>query len=271
MEYVIAAVAVVVIVVVVAKYGLRRATVYEYERGIKYTRGKFQAVMPPGQYWYLAWFTSIRKVDVRPRFASITGQEILSSDGVTLKISLAANFEVVNPDLAVNKVQDFQETLYAELQLALRQIIGSVDIDALMTTREEISKKLADMTRTKAEELGLRLISVGVKDIMFPGKLKDIFAQVISARKEGLAALEKARGETAALRNLANAAQMVESNPGLMQLRLLQSLGGSTGNTLVLGLPGPTAALPLRPHAAQNKSVPPEPPAEREPKKNKRR
>jgi regulator of protease activity HflC (stomatin/prohibitin superfamily) len=274
MQFVITAlvvVAIVTIVAVVAKYGLRRATVYEYERGIKYTRGKFQAVIPPGQYWYLAWFTTIRKVDVRPRFASITGQEILSSDGVTLKVSLAANFEVVDPGLAINKVQDFQETLYTELQLALRQIIGSVDIDSLLTTREEVSKKLADMTQAKAQELGLRLISVGVKDIMFPGSLKEMFAQVVSARKEGLAALEKARGETAALRNLANAAQMVESNPGLMQLRLLQSLGGSTGNTLVLGLPGQTAAIPIRPRATQNKDVPPEPPEAREPKKNKRR
>jgi regulator of protease activity HflC (stomatin/prohibitin superfamily) len=266
MEYVIAAVAVVVIVVVVAKYGLRRTTVYEYERGIKYTRGKFQLVVPPGQYWYLPWFTAIRKVDVRPRFASIAGQEILSSDGVTLKVSLAANFEVLDPGRAINKVQNFQETLYTELQLALRQIIGSLDIDALMTAREEISKKLAGMAETKAAELGLRLISVGVKDIMFPGKLRDVFAQVVSARKEGLAALEKARGETAALRNLANAAQMVESNPGLMQLRLLQSLGGSSGNTLVLGLPGQSAAFPLRPRAAQNKDVPPE-----APKRNKRR
>jgi regulator of protease activity HflC (stomatin/prohibitin superfamily) len=206
-------------------------------------------------------------VDVRPRFASITGQEILSSDGVTLKVSLAANFEVVNPDLAINKVQDFQETLYTELQLALRQIIGSVDIDSLMTTREEISQKLAEMTRAKAEELGLRLISVGIKDMMFPGNLREVFAQVVSARKEGLAALEKARGETAALRNLANAAQMIESNPSLMQLRMLQTLGGSSGNTLVLGL-SPHAAFPVKAGTGPNRKVPPAGP---ESKKNRRR
>jgi regulator of protease activity HflC (stomatin/prohibitin superfamily) len=129
MEYLIAAVVVVVVVVVVAKYGLRRATVYEFERGLKYVQGKFQAVIPPGQYWYLPWFTSVRKVDVRPRFAAVTGQEVLSADGVALKVSLAANYEVAKADLAINKAQDFQETLHTELQLALRQIIGSVDID----------------------------------------------------------------------------------------------------------------------------------------------
>jgi regulator of protease activity HflC (stomatin/prohibitin superfamily) len=259
---VLVAVLVLVIVAVVAKYGLRRTTVYEFERGLKYTRGKFRVILPAGQYWYLAWLTAIRKVDVRPRFATITGQEVLSSDGVTLKVSLAANYEIDHPDVAVNKVQNFQEALHLELQLALRRIIGVVDIDSLLAARDEMSKKLTEMTEAKALALGLRLISVGIKDIMFPGKLKDVFAQVVSARKEGLAALEKARGETAALRNLANAAKMIESNPGLMQLRMLQTLGGSSGNTLVLGLPAHAATIPLRPGLAENKEIPPQSPEE---------
>ena len=148
--------------------------------------------------------------------------------------------------------------MHLELQLALRQIVGAVDIDSLLATRDEISKKLTEMTEAKARELGLHLISVGIKDIMFPGKLKEVFAQVVSARKEGLAALEKARGETAALRNLANAAKMIESNPGLMQLRMLQTLGGSSGNTLVLGLPAQTTALPLKSGATSAKEIPPQ-------------
>jgi regulator of protease activity HflC (stomatin/prohibitin superfamily) len=92
------------------------------------------------------------------------------------------------------------------------------------------------MARTvdKAAELGIELSLVGIKDIMFPGDLKAIFAQVVNARKEGLATLERARGETAALRHLANAAKLLESNPALMQLRLLQALGEQPGNTVVL-------------------------------------
>jgi len=255
---VLVAVLIVVVVVLIAKYGLRRMTVYEFERGLKYVRGEFRTILPAGQYWYLAWFTAIRKVDVRPRFATITGQEVLSADGVTLKVSLAANYEIENPDTVINKVQDFQEALHLQLQLALRQIVGAVDIDALLATREEMSRKLTEMTEAKARELGLRLISVGIKDIMFPGKLKDVFAQVVSARKEGLAALEKARGETAALRNLANAAKMIESNPGLMHLRMLQTLGGSSGNTLVLGLPAQTTALPLKSGVPSAVELPPQ-------------
>lgn len=97
MEYAITVVVVVVAAVIIVKHGLRRVTVYEFERGLKYTRGRFQAIMPPGQYWYWPWFSAIRKADVRPRFVPIAGQEVLSSDGVTLKVSLAANLEVADP------------------------------------------------------------------------------------------------------------------------------------------------------------------------------
>lgn len=225
---------------------VRRTTVLEYERGLRYVRGRYRALLGPGQYWSVPLFVTLRKVDVRPRFVTVAGQEVLSADGVTLKASLAANFEVADPARAVNTVQNFQDTLYLELQLAFREIVGSVDIDTLLNQRPDLSKRLVEAVEPRAREIGLRLISANLKDLMFPGKLKEIFAQVVSARKEGLAALEKARGETAALRNLANAARLIESNPSLMQLRLVQALGQSTGNTLVLGVPSPVVPVPVR-------------------------
>lgn len=232
-------------VVLFFKLGLRRITVLEYEKGLKYAKGKFKSVMEPGQYWYMPYFTIIQKLDVRPYFTSITGQEVLSADGVTLKVSIAANFKIADPNIAINKVKSYQESLYLELQLALREIIGTADIDTVLSGRNELSKKLMEVTEPKANELGLKLISVNLKDIMFPGKLKEIFAQVVSAKKEGLATLEKARGETAALRNLANAAKMFEGNPNLMQLRILHALGESSGNTLILGMPNQSIPIPL--------------------------
>lgn len=243
MEYLLP-IAVVVVVIFLA-LGVRRITVLEYEKGLKYTKGKFKSVVEPGQYWYMPFFTIIQKLDVRPRFVSITGQEVLSSDGVTLKVSLAANFEITDPNIAINKVKNFQEALYLELQLALREIIGAADVDTVLSGRNEISKKLMEITEPKVADLGLKLISVNLKDIMFPGKLKEIFAQVVNAKKEGLAALEKAKGETAALRNLANAARMIEGNPNLMQLRLVQALGEASGNTLILGMPSHSVAVPI--------------------------
>src|SRR4030067_2173938 len=93
---------------------------------------------------------------------------------------------------------------------------------------------LLGSSKDKASELGVELLAVNIKDIMFPGELKNIYAQVVNARNEGLAALERARGESAALRNLANAAKLMENNPALFQLRLLQAVGSNSGNTIIL-------------------------------------
>jgi regulator of protease activity HflC (stomatin/prohibitin superfamily) len=227
-------------------YCLRRVTILEYEKGLKYSKGRFKGVLGAGSYWICRYWTAVTKVDVRPRFVSITGQEVPSSDGVTLKVSIAAKYEIEQPDVAVNKVQSYEEALYLELQLALRGIISATKIDELLEKRSEFGERLMLLAADKAQQLGLRLLSVDIKDIMLPGQLKQIFSQVVKARKEGLAALERARGESAALRNLANAARVMQENPALMQLRLLQSLGESTGNTLVLGMPTGSTPLPVK-------------------------
>ncbi|MHC5036968.1 MAG: slipin family protein [Planctomycetota bacterium] len=244
MEYIVL-VSVIVVVAVFLWTSVRRTVVFEYEKGMKYVGGRFEGVLEPGAYWHIPFFTTLRKVDVRPRFISIVGQEVLSSDGVTLKVSLAAKYQIADPDKATHKIQSYEGALYLELQLALRQIIGGADIDSVLSTRSEMSKQLVELTASRMEEIGLTLLTVSVKDIMFPGALKEIFAQVVNARQEGLASLERARGETAALRHLANAAKMLESNPNLMSLRVLQTLGESSGNTLVLGMPAQEAATTL--------------------------
>ena len=182
-------------------------------------------------------------MDIRPQFVTIPGQDVLSADGVTLKISLAAQFQVDDPNVAINKNTNFQNSLYLTLQMAVREIVGKEKIDTIMENRAAFSSTLTELTSAKATEFGLKLISADIKDIMFPGEMKKAFAQVVKAQKEGQAALEKARGETAALRSLANAARMIDDNPNLLQLRALQAFADSGGNTLVLGLPN--GSIPL--------------------------
>ena len=243
---IVLALIVLVVLLALIRGAIRPVVVYEFERGLRYTRGKFIGIVGPGLYWLLSRFSEIRKVDVRPIFAVVPGQEVLSSDGVALKVSLAAKYEVADPAVAVNKIENFRDALHVELQLALRQIIGSTPIDDLLAVRQEIGKKLQEVVTPKISALGLNLSSVEIRDVMFPGELKKIYTQVVRARQEGLAALEKARGETAALRNLANAAQLVERNPHLLQLRLLQVLGQQSGNTVVLGVPAASGPIPIR-------------------------
>jgi uncharacterized membrane protein YqiK len=146
--------------------------------------------------------------------------------------------------------------VYAELQLALRAAIGALPVEELLARRADISSTLKAAAAERLQGLGLELQDAALRDITFPGELKKIFTQVVKARQEGLATLEKARGETAALRNLANAAQMVQRSPSLMQLRLLQVLGQQGGNTVVLGLPNATP-VPVR-QGGQESLPPPE-------------
>jgi regulator of protease activity HflC (stomatin/prohibitin superfamily) len=236
-------VGVIALALIFRMFRLRHVIVYEYQRALKYSTGRYIGTLNPGSYWIASNFSSIVPVDVRPEFITIPGQDVLSADGVTLKVSLAAEFQVDDPNLAINKSANFRTSLYLTLQMALREIIGKEKIDALLENRAGISGKLIELTSGKATELGLKLISADVKDMMFSGDMKKAFAQVIKAQKEGQAALERARGETAALRSLANAARTMDDNPNLLQLRALQTLADSSGNTLVLGLPG--GALPV--------------------------
>jgi regulator of protease activity HflC (stomatin/prohibitin superfamily) len=212
----------------------RVVTIFEYQRGLLYGNGKFRSILNPGRHAYLAPWQSVQKVDIRTQYITLPGQEVLSADNVSLKISLVAGYKIVDPYLAINQVVNHQEALYLTMQLDLRDVIGALEVDDLLAKRQEIGTTIHERSAKKAAGLGLELELVNLKDIMFPGELKNIFAQVVNARKEGLAALERARGESAALRNLANAAKLLDGNPNLYQLRFLQTLEGKSGNTIVV-------------------------------------
>jgi regulator of protease activity HflC (stomatin/prohibitin superfamily) len=215
-------------------FWLNRVIIFEYQCGLLYNNGKYVRTLLPGPHWHFPPWQSIQKVDMREFNITIPGQEVLSADNVSLKVSIAVGYKVTEPYIAINKVQHYQDALYQMIQLGARDTIGSLEVDMLLAKRAEIGKMLFEKTSEKAAALGLQLSLVDIKDIMFPGELKNIFAQVVNARKEGLAALERARGESAALRNLANTARLLDDNPNLRQLRLLQVLEKNSGNTVVI-------------------------------------
>ena len=216
------------------RINFKSVIIYEHERGLLY-KGKFTRELKPGHHWYFYPTQKIQKVDIRTHPVTIPGQEVLSSDNVGIKISLAANFNVENPYRALTETTDYFQAVYLELQINLRDIVGSISIDDFLSKRQEVGEQLLERTKEKVSNFGVALESVAIKDIMFPGDLKKIFAQVVNARNEGLAALERARGESAALRKLANTANLLEKNPGLLQLRILQTIDNNPGNTIMLG------------------------------------
>ena len=216
----------------------RRVTIYDYEGALKYHKGRFVEILEAGSYRYWPVNTEITKYDLRPVYIKAIGQEVLTADSISIKATIVGRYQIADPVMALTEVQSYYEGIYTELQLALREIIGSATIEEVLGGRSRLGERLKEMVSTGAEEFGLKLISADIKDIMFPGSLKETMAQVAVARQEGLAALEKARGESAAIRSLANAGKMLESSPGLMQLKLLQALADSSDNTLILNLAG---------------------------------
>lgn len=211
-----------------------RKVVHDYEWGLYFRSGRLHGVLDAGAYWINPWRDEIRTFDGRRRTLVVGGQEIVTSDNVGVKISLVVLFELADPETALRSSQDVQAELYARVQLALREAVAGLTLDELLATRGELNASLGGRLGPVAEALGLRLHEVAVRDLMLASDLRRAFHEVLRARKEGEAALERTRGETAALRNLANAARQLRANPELLALRTLQALERSQGNTFHL-------------------------------------
>ncbi len=235
----------IVVIIIGIRLLFRSAVVMQYQAGLLYASGKFTRRLGPGRHWLFRPTQTITRVDLRPRLVAVPGQEVIAADGVSFRLSLACRYHVAEPETAVNNVEDYQQALYQVLQISLREIVAGSTGDEMLRGRREIGERLMTLASAPAREFGLEVDAVNLKDITLPGELKKIYSQVVLAQKEGQAALERARGETAALRNLANAAKMLDDNPALMQLRLIQQLGASTGNTIVLGVPANSNPIPI--------------------------
>jgi regulator of protease activity HflC (stomatin/prohibitin superfamily) len=217
---------------------LKKHTVREYEVGLKYINGRFAGALGPGAYWMLKWRGDVTTLDKRRQSLIVPSQELITADHIGIKLSLIVAYDVVDPVKASHTVADYKAELYSTAQLALRRVASEFKVEELLTVRSQLGDKLLPSVKAAAELLGLAVHSVDCRDIMFPGDLKKTFTEVLRAQKEGQAALERARGETAALRSLANAARMINDNPGLLHLRTLQAVSGGSGNTIVLGSSG---------------------------------
>jgi regulator of protease activity HflC (stomatin/prohibitin superfamily) len=245
MPYLIALLAVMLLGVLIRPL-FAAVTIHEYERGLKFVRGSLREELQGGRYWYVRKRSSIRVFDLRPTQMAVNGQEILSKDGVAVKISLSATYRIVALRTALMAATDYSAALYTELQHALRDAVAASDVETLLANRAGLGPTLLAQGRAAAERLGLELEQVAVRDLTLPGELKKLFAQVVKARQDGLASLERARGETAALRHLANAATMVGRSPELLELRALQIASQQPGTTLVLGVPSGAAVAGRR-------------------------
>jgi regulator of protease activity HflC (stomatin/prohibitin superfamily) len=213
-------------------------TIFEYERGILYQDGKMQRLLEPGRYTFWRWQNArIVKVSLRQMSHVVTGQEMLTSDRVEVRISMIAQYAVTDPVLAINSVENYTEQLHQELQMALRDTVAARTLEQLLEARAEMAAELLGKTAAGALTYGVTLKRIGVRDIVMPGNVRTIMLKEVEADRQARADLVKARGEVAVARAKANTAKILSDNPNaarLQELDALVSLAGKNGNIVLL-------------------------------------
>lgn len=194
--------------------------------GVLKIDGEAQALLPPGltAYWKINHLVEAEVVDTRLQVLEVSGQEILTKDKVNLRINLAANWRYSDVLLAFSQLTKPIDHLYRELQFALREAVGTRTLDELLEDKQVIDDVVSEQVKSRMLPFGMEIASLGVKDIVLPGDMKNILAQLVEAEKSAQANVIRRREETAATRSLLNTAKVMENNPVALRLKELETL-----------------------------------------------
>jgi len=218
-------------------------TVNRQSVGVLFIDGRYIDTLEPGLYafWKGTGDAKIVEVDLRETMADVSGQEIMTSDKVSLRMNAVVSYRIADARKAVSATDDARQALYREVQLALRAVVGARELDAFLADKDAVASEIESQVRRRAAELGLQVASVGIRDVILPGDMKELMNKVTEAKKAAEANLIVRREETSAMRSQANTAKVLADNPTLMRLRELEVLEkiASTGNlNVVLGEKG---------------------------------
>ncbi len=206
--------------------------------GLLYVDGVLDRQLTPGRY---AYYRAVRQVhavtlDLRLQTLEVTGQELLTRDRIGVRVNATALYRIGDPARAVTVTADLRDYLYKELQLALRQVIGTRSLEEVLGDKQGINAAIAEQVVPDLVEAGLVVSSVGVKDIVLPGDVRELMNRVVEAEKTAQANVIRRREETAATRSLLNTAKLMEDNPILLRLKELEALervSEKIGNVIV--------------------------------------
>lgn len=196
------------------------------ERALLFRDGELVEQLDAGQhvYWKGTGSVTWKAIDLRERMVDVAGQEIMTADKVTLRVNLVVSFIVTDPVKAAMAVNDSEQALYREAQLALREAIGVRPLDRLLADKDQVGNEVRNALATRAADYGVAVRSVGLRDIILPGDMKVILNEVILAQKRAEANLIRRREETAAARSQANTAKLLADNPALARMKELEAL-----------------------------------------------
>lgn len=203
-----------------------RKTVQEYQIGVEWRDGKIVRTLKPGVYWdLLGNGRRIELFDTRATSLRIPGQEVMLGDRTSLKMNIAGTCRIVDPVKQLRTVANLDDHLNQLIQLRLRDVAATKTLDDVLGKRTELNDELAAVLKPAFETIGYELLEIKVKDIILPADLRSAHTEAIAASLRGKAQLEQARSQSAALRNLANTADLLEKHPQLVQLLSLQKDG----------------------------------------------
>ena len=212
----------------------------QYERGVKFTMGKFTGIMNPG--WCFLWpiFQSFKKVDIRVKAVDIPDQRAITRDNVPVTVNAVLYYKISDSAKAVIEIQDFSYAISQYAQTTMRNIVGEVTLDELLAERDKIADRIREIVDKETDSWGLKVNNVELKDVVLPESMERTIAKQAEAEREKRAVIINSQGELAAAENLAKAAEILSASTGALHLRTLQAINdisSDQSNTIVFATP----------------------------------
>ena len=212
----------------------------EYERGILFRFGKFVRIMNPGWNIVLPIFESYQKIDIRTKAVDVAEQDAITKDNVSIRINAVLYYKVFDAAKAVIAVERYQYAVSQLAQTTMRNAVGAVSLDELLTERDKISTEICKVIDEATDPWGIKVENVELKDIKLPEEMQRVIAKVAEAEREKAAVITKSQGEVEASNNLAEAAKVMSTTPGALHLRTLATLNdlsSDQSNTIIFAVP----------------------------------
>ena len=212
----------------------------QYERGILFTIGKYTKILNPGWRIIIPIIHSYKKVDIRTKAVDVPEQDAITKDNVSVRINAVLYYKIFDASKAILEVEDFKFAVSQLAQTTMRNVVGSVSLDELLSEREKISTEICKIIDEATDPWGIKVENVELKDISLPEEMKRVIAKIAEAEREKQAVITKSTGEVEASKNLAQAAKIMSETPGALHLRTLATINdisSDQSNTIVFALP----------------------------------
>jgi regulator of protease activity HflC (stomatin/prohibitin superfamily) len=214
--------------------------IYQYERGVIFTLGKFSSVREPGLTVVFPIIQRMIRIDMRIKTADIPRQEVITKDNIPILANTVVYFKVANPADAVIKIEDYVYAVRQYTQAALRDIVGNSELDYVLTEREKIAGSIKGIVDTETDGWGIDIEAIKIQEIELPAEMKRAMAKQAEAERARRAIIITSEGELEASDNLQKAAENLSKSPAAVHLRTLQTIkdiAADPSEKIVLFLP----------------------------------